>query len=73
MVDRRKMIGRHGYIKSFPFIPKTFYVDVIDVEVEKDDWESFVRDVEQLNEVRLYYNLDISDFRDEKINNILND
>jgi len=71
--DRRKMIGKHGYIKSFPFIPKTFYVDVIDVEVEKDDWESFVRDVEQLNEVRLYYNLDISDFRDEKINNILND
>jgi len=37
VVDRRKMIGRHGYIKSFPFIPKTFYVDVIDVEVEKDD------------------------------------
>jgi len=71
--DRRKMIGKRGYVKSFPFEPKTFYIDVIDVEVSKDDWESFIVDVKQLDEVKEYYNLDISDFREEKINEILND
>ena len=53
--DRTKMVGKRGYIKSFPFTPKTFYVDVIDVEVAKDDWESFVVDPSQLNEVWEYY------------------
>ena len=71
--DRKKMIGKSGYVKSFPFEPKTFYIDVIDVEVSKDDWESFVVDPKQLDDVREYYNLDISDFREEKINEILND
>lgn len=70
--DRNRMVGKKGYIKSFPFLPKTFYIDVIDVEVGKD-WESFIKDPNQINEVRLYYNLDISDFREEKITNILND
>lgn len=70
--DRSRMIGKRGYVKSFPFVPKTFYIDVIDVEVEKDDWESFIKDPTQLDEVKIYYNLDLSDFREEKINNVLN-
>lgn len=55
--DRSKMIDKRGYIKSFPFTPKTFYIDVKDVEVAKDDWESFVVDPSQLDEVKEYYNL----------------
>ena len=55
--DRSKMVGKKGYIKSFPFTPKTFYIDVKDVEVAKDDWESFVVDPSQLDEVREYYDL----------------
>lgn len=55
--DRSKMVGRRGYIKSFPFTPKTFYIDVKDVEVAKDDWESFVVDPKQLDEVKEYYDL----------------
>lgn len=55
--DRSKMVGKRGYIKSFPFTPKTFYIDVRDVEVAKDDWESFVVDPSQLNEIKEYYDL----------------
>jgi len=51
------MIGSKCYIKSFPFTPKSFYIDVRDVEVEKDDWESFVVDTKQLDEVKEYYDL----------------
>lgn len=53
--DRSKMIGKKGYVKSFPFTPKTFYVDVVDVEFDKDDWESFLVDPKQLEEVWNYY------------------
>jgi hypothetical protein len=53
--DRSKMVGKRGYIKSFPFTPKTFYIDVKDVEVAEDDWESFVVDPSQIEEVWEYY------------------
>lgn len=53
--DRTKMIDKRGYVKSFPFTPKTFYIDVKDVEVAKDDWESFIVDSSQLEEVWNYY------------------
>ena len=53
--DRSKMVGKRGYVKSFPFTPKTFYIDVKDVEVAEDDWESFVVDPAQLDEVWEYY------------------
>jgi len=53
--DRSKMVGKRGYIKSFPFTPKTFYIDVRDVEVADGDWESFVVDPSQLDEVWEYY------------------
>lgn len=69
--DRKKMVGKRGYVKSFPFEPKTFYIDVIDIEFSKDDYESFISDPKQLDEVREFYNLDISDFRDEKIKIII--
>lgn len=49
--DRDRMIGSRGYLKSFPFTPKTFYIDVEDVEIARDDWESFVKDPRQLDEV----------------------
>jgi hypothetical protein len=55
--DRSKMVGKKGYIKSFPFTPKTFYVDVRDVEVAKDDWESFIVDPKQLEEIWNYYDI----------------
>lgn len=54
--DRSKMVGKRGYIKSFPFTPKTFYIDVKDVEVAKDDWESFIVEPSQLDEIWEYYN-----------------
>lgn len=55
--DRSKMVGKRGYIKSFPFTPKTFYIDVKDVEVAKDDWESFIVDPSQLDDARQYYDI----------------
>ena len=55
--DRNKMIGKKGYIKSFPFKPKTFVIDVKDIEVEKDDWESFIIDTSQLDKVKEYYDI----------------
>lgn len=45
-----------AYIKSFPFTPKTFIVDVIETEIAKDDWEFTVKDAGQLDEVFEYYN-----------------
>jgi hypothetical protein len=53
--DRSKMIGKKAYVKEFPFYPKTFYIDVKAIEVAKDDWESFVVDPSQLDEVWEYY------------------
>ena len=49
------MVGKRGYIKSFPFTPKTFYIDVIEEEVAKDDWEMYLKDPKQLEEVYEYY------------------
>ena len=43
------------------------------MEVAKDDWESFINDINQLNDIRDIYNLDESDFRQEKITKIIND
>lgn len=43
------------YIKSFPFTPKTFYIDVIETEIAKDDWESVIKNPNQLIKVFKYY------------------
>jgi|ERR1035437_464593 hypothetical protein len=53
--NRDLLISKKGYIKSFPFIPKTFYIDVIEEEVAKDDWEMYLKDIKQLEEVYEYY------------------
>lgn len=42
-------------VKGFPFKPKTFYIDVLEEEVEKDDWIMWVKDPKQLDEVYEYY------------------
>jgi hypothetical protein len=49
------MVNKRGYIKSFPFTPKTFYIDVIEEEVAKDDWLMYLKDTKQLEEVYEYY------------------
>lgn len=58
-------IGSAQYIKSFPFTPKTFYVDVIDYrwrdkeektsDVNGDWWSHTLKNAEQLKEVFEYY------------------
>jgi hypothetical protein len=60
-------IGSCQYIKSFPFEPKTFIIDVDEKEYRKNEdgsltleegggwWESRVRDPKQLDEVWEYY------------------
>jgi len=40
---------------KLPFIEKTFYIDVKSEEVAKDDWEHYVADESQLDEVFEYY------------------
>jgi hypothetical protein len=42
-------------VKGFPFTPKKFYIDVLEEEVEKDDWIMWVKDPSQLEEVFDYY------------------
>lgn len=44
------------YVKSFPFTPKTFYVDVISYETKPEWWEHYVKYPNQLVKVFTYYN-----------------
>lgn len=53
--DRSKMIRCSQEIKGFPFTPKTFYIDCIEEEVAPDDWEMYIKDPKQLDEVWEYY------------------
>lgn len=60
-------VGSAHYIKSFPFEPKTFIIDVEEQEYRKNEdgslvpeegggwWESWVKDPKQLDEVWEYY------------------
>lgn len=50
------IIGSSLNIKSFPFTPKTFTIDVIETEIEKDNWEFTVKNEDDLIEVFEYYN-----------------
>lgn len=54
--DGRRVMGS-AEIKDFPFTPKTFYIDINDVEVAPDDWEFYIKDESQLDAVNKYYNL----------------
>lgn len=58
------------YVKSFPFEPKTFVIDVIEVEIKKDDWEFYVKNESDLDQVFEYY-YHPKWFRDETIGKIL--
>lgn len=49
-----KKIGSAQTIK-LPFYPKRFYVDVIEKEIAKDDWEFYIKDESQLDDVFNYY------------------
>jgi hypothetical protein len=49
------IIGSVQYIKKFPFTPKTFYIDIIEEEVAKDDWVFYVKNEKQLEKVWKYY------------------
>lgn len=42
-------------IKKFPFIPKTFTIDVVESKVNGKDWEFQVKDPGELKEVFEYY------------------
>jgi len=42
-------------IKAFPFVPKTFYIDVIEEEISKDDWTFHITKPSQLSKVFQYY------------------
>lgn len=55
MPDGTKLRSKQ-YIKKFPFKPKTFYIDIIEEEVAKDDWEFYIKDEKQLKAVWKYYN-----------------
>ena len=44
-------------VKSFPFVPKTFYVDILEEEIKKDDWIMWMKDPKQLDEILKYYDL----------------
>jgi len=58
------MINPRGYIKSFPFTPKTFYIDVLEEEVAKDDWETWLKNPSDLDVVWEYYQKELTS--DEK-------
>jgi hypothetical protein len=53
--NRDLMLSSSQLIKGFPFTPKTFYIDVIEEEVAPDDWEMYLKDPKQLEEVYEYY------------------
>lgn len=54
-INDTNMLTCSQEIKGFPFTPKTFYIDVIEEEIEKDDWIMWCKDPSQLDEVWEYY------------------
>ena len=54
-INNTNMLRSSQEIKGFPFTPKTFYIDVIEEEIEKDDWIMWCKDPSQLDEVWEYY------------------
>lgn len=49
-------ITSRQFIKEFPFEPKTFEIEVEEKEISPDNWEFYVKDESQLEEVFKYYN-----------------
>jgi len=48
-------ITSRQYIKAFPFISKTFYIDTIEEEISKDNWEFHIKNKKDLEKVWEYY------------------
>ena len=44
-------ISSSQFIKSFPFTPEIFYIDVIEEEVKKDDWIFRIKNMADLDKV----------------------
>lgn len=51
-----EQITSRQYIKSFPFKPQEFTIDVIEKEVKKDDWEFTIKEEKDLEKVFEVYN-----------------
>lgn len=71
--DRNLQISNSQYVREFPFVPKTFYIDVLEEEVSIENWEMFLKDPSQLEEVFNYYlsPLETRQVITEKINTFL--
>jgi hypothetical protein len=50
-------ISSNQYIKSFPFQPVTFYIDVTEEEIKKDDWVFHINNEKDLDKVWEVYDL----------------
>ncbi len=53
--SEEEVISSHQNIKSFPFTPKTFVIDVIEEEVSKNNWKFHVKRPDDLKAVFEYY------------------
>ncbi len=70
-----KLIKSSQYVKSFPFTPKTFFIDVIKIKISMDEikdkklnystdnnkeyYYTMVKDIKQLDKVFEYYDMSI--------------
>ena len=54
-LDKNNNIIRSSQNISFPFVKKTFYVDIIEKEIRKDDWDFYIKDEKQLEEALNYF------------------
>jgi hypothetical protein len=50
-------ISSRQYIRSFPFLPTTFCIDVIEEEIKKDDWLFHIKNEKDLDKVREVYDI----------------
>jgi len=46
-----------AYVKTWPFVPKTFYINVEEYEITKDDFVMYPVNPDQFEEVLQYYDL----------------
>ncbi len=60
-IDKNKKVVRSSQPVYFPFVPKTFVIDVTEVEVKPDDWEFYINDQKQLEEALQYFEPETGD------------
>lgn len=56
-LHKGRRLKSRAYIKDLGVVPKPIYVNVRSVEVNPDDWEFYLDDSSQLDEVEKYYDL----------------